>query len=393
MKSVIKAIAAEYEQKLIDYRRYLHQNPELSYQEKHTSAWVREKLTALGIPVLESIRENSVVGVLDSGTEGPTVAFRADMDALPVQEEVDVPFRSSKDGVMHACGHDLHTATLLCLADALSAHKDLLRGRVKFIFQQGEEVPPGGACMLCDDGVMDDVDMIFGYHNSPSEQVGQIAITEGPRTAAAASYEVKITGKGGHGGYPHRAINPINTAASLVSLINQIIPQKVDAQDTAVVTVSYLLAGPAKASNVIPEELVMGGNIRTFKNEMVDELLTEIRIAAENLCAISGCKCEMTHSKGYPAVINTARETRFVEKAISLMGYELCPKRGVMGAEDFSHYLLRKPGAFMKVGVCDPLRPETAAPGHSSRYCPDERGMSVALEVMLATYCAAVQGN
>ena len=393
MQNTIKRIADDYTAQLIEYRRYLHQNPELSFQETHTAAWVREKLVAWGMTISESVRGNSVVGILDSGTEGPTIAFRADMDALPIQEETGLPFRSTRNGVMHACGHDLHTATMLCLADALTHHKELLRGRVKFIFQQGEEVPPGGALLLCEDGVMDDVDMIFGFHNSPSEQVGQVAITSGPRTAAAAAYEIKLTGRGGHGGYPHKAINPINTAAELVSMLNQIISQQIDAQDTAVLTVSYFLAGPAKSSNVIPETAVMGGNIRTFKNEMIDDLLEKIRVTAEGLCAINGCKCDMSFSKGYPAVINTPAEAQLVEKAISLMGYELCPKRGVMGAEDFSQYLLRKPGAFMKVGVCDPERAETAVPGHNSRYCPDERGMKVALEVLLATYVTAVGLN
>ena len=386
MKERVKEISEIYGQKLIEYRRYLHQNAELSFKELKTAEWVRNRLTSIGIPLKEGIQGNSVVGILDSGKPGPNIAFRADMDALPIEEENDLPFRSQYPGVMHACGHDAHTATILCLAEAFTANKDILRGKVVFLFQQAEEQLPGGAKTLVEDGALDGVDMVFAFHVEANFPVGKVRICSGARTAAIGTYDIKITGKGGHGGFPHETIDPVSAACAIAEGVHQIISQRVDPIETAVLTVAYISAGKVGVPNIIPGSAVMGGNVRCLNNELRGDLIRMVQNLADGICKSRGCTYEFNALYGYPAVINTERETGFAAAAAKELGYENEPGAPSLGGEDFSYMLLERPGSFFFVGVCDPDDPETKAPHHNSRFKIDEKGMTVAFNILLETY-------
>ena len=212
MKNMIKSLVDAYESKLLETRHHLHENPELSFQEYKTADYIRENLKNMGIELQEGISGTSTVGILKGSEPGPCIAFRADIDALPVVENNDLPYKSKTPGIMHACGHDTHVACLLTLADVLSSHKELVKGTVKFVFQAAEEKLPGGAKQLCADGVMNDVDFIFGMHSSSGYPLGTVVVSHGVSSAAIGIYEVTVHGKGGHGSSPHECLNPVPVA-------------------------------------------------------------------------------------------------------------------------------------------------------------------------------------
>ena len=238
MSHTIKDLVTAYGNKVIDNRRYLHAHPELSFQETDTAHWIRERLAAAGIPILEGISGNSTVGYLIGSQPGPSIGLRADIDALGLTEESDFSFKSTKPGVMHACGHDAHTAVLMGVAEILAAHKDLIKGTVYFIFQQGEEFLPGGACTLVEEGIADKVDAFFAIHVDAERPFGSVDVLEGTRSAAIATFEITVTGKGGHGSTPHTANNPLLPASDLVDAISMIPAMKCGPLDNATVSVT-----------------------------------------------------------------------------------------------------------------------------------------------------------
>lgn len=389
MKEMVKNITDSYYSQLLEHFHYLHAHPELSFEEYETSAYIRKNLAELGIPLQEGIHGTSTVGILDSGKPGPTIAFRADIDALPVMEEVDLEYKSTVPGVMHACGHDSHTATLLTFAKVLAEHKELVKGRVKFIFQCAEEKLPGGAKGLCEDGVMDDVDAIYGLHCSANEPLGMTITNVGANSACIGVYEVTVHGKGGHGSSPHEAVNPVPVACMLGSAINQLLAEKASPLEKAVFTVSYIRGG--EYPNIIPSDVVLGGNLRTFNNDLTDELFEHLKKVCEGFCGAYGCTCDVVTTIGYPATMNTPAETAIVQEAIAEMGYFTKSPGPKLGGEDFSYYLLKKPGSFFHVGMCDPDHLAEAAPHHNSKFCIDQRGLASALELELAVYLKAVE--
>ena len=386
MKNQIKEAALSYADQLKDYRRYLHVHPETSFHETETSAWIKERLDELGIPTMDHIRKNSIVGYIEGNADGPVIAFRADIDALPIQEENDIPFKSQTPNVMHACGHDAHTSTLLCFADYLQHHPELIKGKVLFIFQQAEELLPGGAQMLIEDGVLDGVDAIFGWHIGPENQLGELVIAPGPRTAAITTYHIDIQGKGGHGASPHAAVNPIAAATLIANAINSITTLNIDAYDTAVVTVSYLIAGNSGVFNIIPDTAVMGGNMRTFNDDLIEVMSDRIEKIAHGICAAQNCTCAVEISRGYPTVLNDEAIVEKIMPALNTLGYEIFASRPVMASEDFARYLLKVPGAFMTIGTTNPEKPETLSFPHHPKLMIDEGVMDVAFEALLAIY-------
>ncbi|MCI8454560.1 MAG: amidohydrolase [Lachnospiraceae bacterium] len=388
MKDFVKKLAADYTALQLTHFHHLHAYPELSFEEHKTSAYIKKHLAELGIHILEEFGGTNVVGLLDSGRPGPTIAFRADIDALPVQEETDLPYKSVIPGVMHACGHDSHTATLLAFAALLCAHPELVKGRVKFIFQCAEEKLPGGAKGLCENGVMDDVDAIYGLHCAAKKPLGEIVANIGPHSACIGVYEVTVRGKGGHGSSPHEALNPVPVACMLATAINQLLAEKASPLEKAVLTVSYIRGG--KYPNIIPSAVTLGGNLRTFNNELTVSLFEQLQKTCEGFCGAYGCTCDVKATFGYPSTVNTEAQTLLVRQAAEEMGYPWKTTEPKLGGEDFSYYLLKKPGSFFDIGMADPKQPEEAAPHHNCKFQLDERGLAIALEMELAVYLKTV---
>ena len=374
MKEFVKSITSPYEKELIETRRYLHRHPELSFQETDTAAYIRSTLNALGVPLMEGISGTSTVAVIKGEKTGPCIAFRADIDALPVEEENDLPFKSEVPGVMHACGHDIHTAVLLTFAKVLTAHPELVRGTVKLIFQAAEEKLPGGAKALCEEGAMKDVDLIYGFHCASAFPLGTIAVTPRAYSAAIGIYEVKIHGKGGHGGYPQNALNPVPVACMVGSALNQILAEKKNPLEGGVLTVSYINGG--QYPNIITDTVTLGGNVRTLNNDLIDKVFDSIHSISRGICAGFGLTCDVTTTLGYPAAINVPEE----------IGYTVYERPDALGGEDFAYYLLEKPGAYFQIGMADPERPITSSPHHNCHFQLDERGISEALEMELGLY-------
>lgn len=387
MKTQIRELAAAYSQLQLEYFQHLHAHPELSFEEYETSAYIREQLVLAGISLQEGISGTSVVGILDSGCSGPVIAFRADLDGLPIQEETGLSYQSQRAGVMHACGHDSHMATLLALARLLAEHRELVRGKVKFIFQCAEEKLPGGAAQLCREGVMQDVDAIYAFHCSSMVPLGVVATTVGATSACIATYDVVIHGKSGHICNPDQALNPVPVACTMATTLNQILAEKASPLEKAVFTVSYIQAG--QRENIIASEAKLGGSIRTFSNDLTEQLFQQLHAVCHGVCAAYGCTCDITTKRGYPAAINTKAETELVNTAVDLLGYERWAAESAMNGEDFSYYLLEKPGSMFYVGMAVE-EAAAVAPHHNCHFQLHPRGLLVALEMELAIYLQAV---
>lgn len=384
MKQFVKDLVHSYEEPLKEIRHHLHENPELSFEEYRTAEYIRKALESMGIALQDGITGTSTVGILKGREAGPCIAFRADIDALPVEENNDLPYKSKTPGIMHACGHDTHSACLLVLARILSEHPDLVKGTVKFIFQAAEEKLPGGAKALCADHALDGVDMVFGMHSSSNHPLGTITLSHSSSSAAIGIYEVAIHGKGGHGSAPHNAKNPVPVACLLASALNQILAEKKAPADTGVFTVSYINGG--QYPNIITDTVTLGGNIRTQDNDLIQQIFGHIDSISHGICEAHGMTCDVTTTLGYPATINTPEYADVIADAADTMGYTPVEESGSLGGEDFAYLLMEKPGAYFHVGMADPDRPITSSPHHNCSFQLDERGLAIALEMELALY-------
>ncbi|MCU0617126.1 MAG: M20 family metallopeptidase [Gemmatimonadaceae bacterium] len=368
---------------VIAWRRHLHRHPELSFEEHATAQYVYDVLVAL--PGLELSRPTatSVVARLRGALPGRTIAVRADMDALPIHEENDTPYRSTKPGVMHACGHDGHTSILLGLATVLAAARDRLHGEVRFIFQHAEELSPGGADALVDAGVMDGVDDVIGLHLWSSMPVGHIGLVAGPAMAAPDTFQCTITGRGGHAALPHDTIDPIAIGAQVVSALQQIVSRQVDPLEPAVLSVTQFIAGTA--FNVIPNSAYLSGTVRTFDATLRRQIPERMDRLIRGICDGFGATCEFTYELGYRPVVNDAALTARLADLVSRTFGEhvLTPLRPVMGGEDFSAYQQRAPGVFAFVGAGNVARGITAA-HHHPRFDIDEASLDVGLRYLVA---------
>ena len=388
MKAFVQKLASEYEATQLAYFQHLHAHPEVSFAEYETSAYIKDALRGMGIRLMDGVSGTSVVGILEGKMPGPVIAFRADMDALPIQEETGLPYQSVCAGVMHACGHDAHTATLLTLAKVLAEHRELVKGTVKFIFQSAEEKLPGGGKQLCAEGVMQDVDAIYAYHCSSMVPLGVVATIVGATSACVAKYDVVIHGKGGHICNPDQALNPVPVACTMATTINQLLAEKASPLEKAVVTVSYIHGG--QRENIIASEATLGGSIRTFNNALTEQLFQRLRDVCHGVCTAYGCTCDVTTTVGYPAAINTKAETEHINQAVDALGYERWETEPAMNGEDFSYYLLEKPGSMCYVGMAADA-PEDVAPHHNSKFQLNVKGLQVALELELAVYLKATE--
>ena len=368
-------------------RRQFHEYPELGFQEFETARAVVDRLRAMGVEDIRTgIAVTGVTGLIHGGKgPGRVVLLRADMDALPIQEENEVEYKSRNPGKMHACGHDAHTAMLLGIARILTQRKDEFAGTVKLLFQPAEE-GGGGAKVMIDEGVLSDpnVDAVFGMHMDQGSPVGTILTRPGPLLAAADRFHVTIRGKGGHGAHPDLTYDPIAIGAQIVTALQTIVAREIDPIEPAVCTVGALIAGDAP--NVIPDTAILRGTLRSF-NPDVRKHLAE---AVERLCRGIGeamrAEIEYEYKPGYPATVNEPEMTRMVmEVAAEVVGAEnAIEKSQSMGAEDFSYLLEQRPGCFYFVGSVNEERGLTWG-HHHPRFDIDEESMANGMEVMIRT--------
>lgn len=369
----------------VEARRHFHRHPELSFEEKETSAYVASQLAAMGIPHTTGIGGYGIKAVIDGGRPGRTVALRADMDALPITEETGLPFASAQPGVMHACGHDVHTATLLATARALKALASDLPGRVVLVFQPGEEVNPGGASLMIKDGVLKnpDVDAIFGLHVMPLMEVGTMGFGAGPMLAAPDEVDVTIIGRGGHGAQPHLCVDPVMTAAQCLTLLQQVVARNVGPFQNAVITVGMINGGTAR--NVIPDEVTFRGTVRTMDPALRELMPKRIEAIVRGVCEAAGASYKLHYDPGYPALINEAAATEVARRAalqvLDAAGVQ--PMAPSMGGEDFAYYLQQVPGSFARLGS---MVPGTARPYglHTSRLLIDEECLAVGVAYFIS---------
>lgn len=368
-----KQLADVYEE-MVTWRRYLHERPELSFQESETPKFIAEKLRSFNIHVKEHVGGNGVVGVLEGGSPGKTIAFRADFDALPIQDEKTVTYKSKVDGIMHACGHDGHTASLLGVAKIVSTHRHLLSGKVVFIFQHAEEKPPGGARFMIEDGVLDGVDVVFGGHVATEIPYGKIATRTGPMMASVDRFQIVLQGKGGHGARPHQTIDALAIGTRLVGHLQQIVSRRVNPMEAAVVTVGRFQAG--NAFNIIADRAELEGTVRTLNASVRDQIEAEIRAILEGMKLADHIQYTLEYERGYPVLVNHRKEAELIERIVkeSLSPEAFVEKEIVLGAEDFAYYLEHRPGAYFNVGARNE-KEETQFPHHHPRFDFDERAL------------------
>lgn len=367
--------------KIIAWRRDFHRHPEVAFKEERTSKVLRTFLEGLGLPV-ESFAKTGLRAILEGRPGGPTVALRADIDALPLEEEGDKEYASQNPGAAHACGHDGHMAILMAAAQVLARRKNQFNGRIAFLFQPAEELPPGGAKLMIEEGVLDGVDAIFGLHLWQSLPTGGIGIVEGPMMAAADNFLIRVTGKGGHGSMPHQAIDPILASSHVVVNAQSIASRSVDPLKPVVVSFGTIKGGTVY--NIIPGEVVLTGTVRTFENEVQALAQKRLQEIAEGTCRSFGAEAEFRYEKGYPPLVNEKTMTDYLrETAQNVLGPDcLKPFAPIMGGEDFAYYLQKIPGAFFFFGMGDGME----FPHHHPAFDLDERALPQA--VLLMTHLA-----
>ena len=387
--------AAKVAPAMIEIRHHIHQNPELSNREEKTAALIADYLRKLGLQVQTGVARHGVVALLKGGRPGPVVAVRADIDALPVTEQPDLPFASKvrttylgqEVGVMHACGHDVHTAVQLGVATVLTAMKADLPGTVKFIFQPAEEgAPPGeagGASLMVKEGVLENPRplAIFGLHAFSELAVGEIAYSEGPALSAADTWEVKIVGRQSHGARPELSIDPIVTAAEFIQAVQTIRSRSFSGHEPGVVTIGTVQGG--QRHNIIPAEVTLTGTIRTFRPEMSALAEARLRAILKGVTEAAGATGEVVrYERGAPATINHTELTRqtvpALERAVGKQHVTRVPP--AMGSEDFSFFANEVPGFFYRLGQVKPGT--TSGDHHTPTFLADDGSIPVGIKVM-----------
>lgn len=363
------------------WRRHFHQYPELSFQEQNTSKQVADYLKSLHLDVKTGVGGYGVTALLRGKGQGPTVALRADMDALPIQDEKTCSYRSTVPGVMHACGHDGHMAMLMGAATILTELREELPGNVLFVFQPAEELVPGGAKAMIEAGVLDHVNVIYGAHLWTPLPLGTIASRSGVLMAAADAFRIEIKGRGGHAGLPHESVDAVQIAAHLVVNLQSIIARQVNPLESAVITVGTIQAG--KAFNVIAESCRLEGTVRTFNEEVRQYVVRRMEEVARATCHMYGADCEFYYEWGYPAVCNDHQTAeRLMEEARKVRGASRVREMDLlMAGEDFSYYLKECPGAFCFIGAGN--EQDFRYPHHHPMFDFDERAMKIGVELFM----------
>lgn len=368
---------------LVELRRDFHRHPELGFQEVRTSSVVADYLRGLGLEVQTGIAGTGVVALVKGARPGRTLLLRADLDALPIQEENDHDYRSENDGKMHACGHDGHTAIALVAAKLLSQRRDRLAGSVKMVFQPAEE-NPGGAKPMIDEGVMEDprVDAALGLHLWNDLPLGTVGIRPGPLLAATDRIALTVTGRGGHAASPHQTVDPIVAAAHLVTALQSVVSRNVDPLKCAVLSITQFHAGTT--DNVIPDVVRLGGTMRSFDAEVRDQLAQRLREMANQIAGAFGAAAEVEYVPNYPPTVSDPAMCDLVREAASqVVGAEgIVTPEPVMGGEDMAFFLERVPGCFFCVGAANAAEGK-CFPHHNPRFDFDEDALVNGLEVMV----------
>jgi amidohydrolase len=396
LKERVSAAADKIEAKCIAWRRDIHQHPELGNREFRTSKLISDHLKKLGVEVKEGIAKTGVVGILRGGKPGPCIALRADMDALPIIENVNIPFASKEKstyngqevGIMHACGHDSHVAMLMSVAEILAGMKSEIKGTIKFIFQPSEEGPPegeeGGAPLMVKEGVMDNpkVDVIFGLHIESNIETGSIEYKSGAFMASSDWFTIKVKGKGSHGSQPWLGIDPIQISAQIIEGLQNIVSRQSELTKAPIVITVGKINGGVR-SNIIPDECVMYGTIRTLDSNMQKEVYQKMKLTATKIAEASGATAETTIDTKTLVTYNTPELVKkMIPSLQSAAGIENVAERDwVTGAEDFSYYGTRSPSFFFYLGGMPKGNdPKKAPPHHTAEFYIDESGMKTGIK-------------
>lgn len=375
---------------MVAVRRHLHMHPELSHQEVETPAFIAAQLESIGVEVKRGVGGRGVVGTIRGGKPGKTIAFRADFDALPIQDMKEVPYKSTVPGVMHACGHDGHTSALLGFAKAMMEVKEDMPGNIVLIHQFGEELSPGGARAMIEDGCLEGVDLVYGAHLQSKMESGYVYVRNGFLQASEDTIKIVVRGSGTHGAEPHNGVDPILAASHIMVALQTIVSRNTDPLKELVVSIGKFHAGDA--DNVIPSEAVLEGTIRVFDPELRKLASRRVREIAENVAMGLGAKAIVTIENGYDALWNHAEAMDTVRQA----GYELygadavIETMPVMPVEDFSYYTQVVPGAYFFVGA--KLQDESCVfPHHHEQFDFDEKAMLMTAKLFAAIYLKAQQ--
>jgi amidohydrolase len=378
---------------LVALRRDFHRHPELSFEERRTAEIIAQRLHAAKLEVRTGVGRTGVVGVLRGDRPGRTIAWRADIDALPLSESLDLPFVSATPGVMHACGHDGHTAIGITLAEMLAARRREVPGTAVFLFQPAEEIFSGAKPMI-DAGALDDprVAEVYGLHLTTQAPVGQVTVRPGPAMASADFFDVEIAGRGGHGAYPHLSVDPITVAANILLGMQNLVSREIAAQETAVLTVGQIVSGTKH--NIIPATAVMRGSLRTFTPAVRTQIKERLGAYARDIARAYRAEARLSfQGEGCPTVVNHERESAFVRAcAVAELGGDAVKAEShlVMASDDMSLFLQARPGCYFQVGVAPVSGP--TRPHHAPEFEMNEDGLPVALRVATSVMLGALRG-
>lgn len=375
LKDTMMNLLKENKQTYIDLRRYFHQNPEPSFEEENTANKIAEILSQFeNVEVKRNVGNGyGIVATLKGSQPGPTIALRADFDALRIQEESGVPFASKNEGIMHACGHDAHTAALLSVVDVMSKHQAQMKGNVVFIFQNAEEVQPGGAKSMVEAGALEGVDAIFGIHISSLVPVGKIGFNRTYGSACSDTIKIHVQGRGGHAANPHLCADSVIIAAEIITNLQTIVSRSVNPVNPAVLTFGGVSAG-GEAHNVIADTATIVGTARTLDQETRKLVKEKVFDGVKTIAKLNGGSATIDYTDGYPSIINTEKELKVVCDALNEeFGEGVVFEQQVgMGGEDFAYYLQAKPGVFFHVGA-QVAEPDKVYPHHHPRFMIDEQ--------------------
>ena len=370
-KNALSTFTELVKEDVVRWRRHLHQNPELSFQEEKTAQFVYDTLQSFGSLELSRPTPTSVMARLIGSQPGKVIAIRADMDALPIQEENSFDFVSQNPGVMHACGHDGHTAMLLGTAKILADLKDRIHGEVRFLFQHAEELFPGGAEEMVNAGVMEGVDLVIGTHLWSPMETGKIGVVYGPMMAAPDMFSIRIQGKGGHAAMPHQTVDSIAIGAQVVTNLQHIVSRNTDPLDNLVVSVTKFIGGTAH--NIIPGSVEIGGTVRSFDPKLRESVPERMERIVKGITEAHGATYDFQYEFGYRPVINHEEVTRVIEETVrEVLGQDALELlRPNMGGEDFSAFQQKAPGSFFYVGAGNKAK-GIVYPHHHPRFTIDE---------------------
>lgn len=385
---VIDAIVREIEPSLIAIRRDIHAHPEIGFEVERTAGVVAAELERLGIACRIGVGRTGVVADIEGGAPGPRLVIRADMDALPMQETTGLPYASTVPGRMHACGHDLHTATLIGVGAALKQLSGKLRGSIRLVFQPAEETIDSGAAAMIADGVLDGVDMALGFHNEPGIPAGRIAYIRGASFASADSFQIVVEGRSGHAAQPHEAVDPIVAAGYLLTQLQTIVSRELNPIRSAVVTVGRIEGGDAY--NIIPDRCTMAGTVRTRSPEARDTIEAAMKRICAGVSLVHRVDCKIHYRRNLPPVMSDDKLLDRTIAAVRLQGGDAIEVEGGFGAEDFAFFSERVPSSHIRIGSGQAGRQDRV---HNSNYQPDESCIAEGVRVLVRSAIEMLNGR